>query len=848
MVIISCPTNHLIDRLDLEQPVAASSRAKDYSHAYHQIMQLSRNSRSSSTSVLILVATDIDAIAATRILTSLLTEDDVPHRVVPVEGYRGLMRILEDDVSENHDLQSLVFINLGSVLSLPNSIPLPQRCHLHVIDSHRPWNLENLFATSEVNERIWIWDDGEILGKMSRQGGEREAFERLEFDVDDSEGEGSDEESGSDAASDRHTDEEDASDAEEDEGQGEIEESAKGSQSGRRAFKRKRKKLGSEHGSDDGEGSSSDVDSIDREKRRRRKRDKSSRGNKEEEEEVSTRLSPQERQRFRAVLSRYYQRGTMVGMSVAGMIYLLAEKLGRGGRERLWLAIIGLTSQYLSNAIDFETYDAYSAAYASEAFALEPNSGKANLDPWSVEAVTGASSSGGEEGMKRGADADDRSIRVVNQELRFTLYRHWSLETSMYHTAYVAAKIGVWREKGMSRLRGLMAKMGFSLSACRQSYSHMPLDLRKTLVSRLESIAPEYGMTELTYRSFIRSFGFRSSPLSAADVVEGASALLVAGHGVKIEVELPGMSFGGISNGPGSVASGYGGGGNGSATSSELFGATKVWNISGTDSIGIAEGSKGASAGNVSVSSSALNDGIEDEEADRLAADRARDAMQDVWVRNFFEAYKALDARRASSIELLRSSLLLSQSLHRAIINRGISLITNQSIRTLKSFRLAILKDGPDLELFSNVETLSRLARWLVDALRDIVTEQERKKELGKRERKRARKAARRANRAGKKAATSDTEEESDLDLIPVKTLPFILACLDPARDTFLVLGQTGSPHFGDVAPNRFGLAFQDAAAKSGARVRHDRFETAAIEVRRGDFGAFVEGVHLRAA
>ena len=66
---------------------------------------------------------------------------------------------------------------------------------LHVSDAHRPWNLSNLFATSQANDHIFVWDDGEIEERMQR---EREAYEMLEFDLEtDSEDEAeSEEESG----------------------------------------------------------------------------------------------------------------------------------------------------------------------------------------------------------------------------------------------------------------------------------------------------------------------------------------------------------------------------------------------------------------------------------------------------------------------------------------------------------------------------------------------------------------------------------------------------------------------------------------------------------------------------
>ena len=86
----------------------------------------------------------------------------------------------------------------------------------------------------------------------------------------------------------------------------------------------------------------------------------------------------------------------------------------------------------------------------------------------------------------------------------------------------------------------------------------MDMDLKASLRDKLEEIAPEYGLVELHYPSFMRAFGYRCTALSAADGVEGLEALLEAATGIRVEVEQDG---------------GKGGG--------EWFGATKAWTVSG---------------------------------------------------------------------------------------------------------------------------------------------------------------------------------------------------------------------------------------------------------------------------
>jgi cell division control protein 45 len=134
----------------------------------------------------------------------------------------------------------------------------------------------------------------------------------------------------------------------------------------------------------------------------------------------------------------------------------------------------------------------------------------------------------------------------------------------MYHSSYVASKLGIWKERGRKRLIGLLAKMGyvpnplsfpkilkekqknrFSILQTQQPYAHMDMDLKKELMGKLSAIAPEYGLVELSYPSFMRCFGYKSQPLSAADAVEAISALLDVAGGVRMEIEIEGARNGG---------------------------------------------------------------------------------------------------------------------------------------------------------------------------------------------------------------------------------------------------------------------------------------------------------------
>lgn len=101
-------------------------------------------------------------------------------------------------------------------------------------------------------------------------------------------------------------------------------------------------------------------------------------------------------------------------------------------------------------------------------------------------------------------------------------------------------------------------------------------------------------------------------------------------------------------------------------------------------------------------------------------------------------------------------------ALQRAIIRQGSSLIDKHAIRTFRTFKLATVKDGPDLPTFCHPGTLSRLGLWLSDALRD-------------------------------------RQQSSQVTRGRKKQTPFVVACLNEKNSSFLVVGVTSTTEFGDV-------------------------------------------------
>jgi cell division control protein 45 len=81
----------------------------------------------------------------------------------------------------------------------------------------------------------------------------------------------------------------------------------------------------------------------------------------------------------------------------------------------------------------------------------------------------------------------------------------------------------------------------------------------------------------------------------------------------------------------------------------------------------------------------------------------------------------------------------------------------------MRNHRVVVLTQGPDLALFAHPGVLSRLALWLVDALRDRLPG---------------------TNVSGRNKR---------------KSLPFVVCCLNEATGTYIIVGVIAALDFGEV-------------------------------------------------
>lgn len=103
------------------------------------------------TTVLIFVAaSDVDALCALWIFTQLLTNDVIPHKIIPVQGFHDISvqneLLLDPDRSiDGVQIRSIWMLNCGGVVDLSEFLSLTPQLNVFLMDSHRPLSLDNIF-------------------------------------------------------------------------------------------------------------------------------------------------------------------------------------------------------------------------------------------------------------------------------------------------------------------------------------------------------------------------------------------------------------------------------------------------------------------------------------------------------------------------------------------------------------------------------------------------------------------------------------------------------------------------------------------------------------------------------
>lgn len=558
------------------------------------------HNHSLSPPVLILAALEPDALCACRILTALFKRDYIPHKIQPISGYDDLANIGQSLVqpmrTQNGGSGGIVvclgvggLVDLGQMLGFDHSDETDPCGGVEVwlIDARRPWNLGNVFAgnpqeialgeiSGNARSRsvekgkilssyrpgkggVVVFDDGDIEDELAAQAdayftlAEMENVGEVEEDSGDSDDSSDD---GSEAVEpagvSRKSKRKSWSDREEEESDGSNAENQRPHQ------RRRTNSNGSLSSSssqiprrDSGaplSRSSSPVASPHRQLVPSSPPEPSARSLRRKFKRL--------RRKHWATLQKYYDLGASYSEPISSILYSLAEDLGREDNDMLWWAIVGVSSLELygrtmtgvavSAALDAGGSAGWGGARGQHIRqALRDEVRRLNppdLEDTSRESMRGESS---DVIPTTGRSPNDHAIRI-SPEPRFLLIRHWSLYDSMLHSPYLGSRLHIWNDIGRKRLHKLLAKMGISLTQCKQSYTHMDMDLKRGLRQKLLTYAPMYGLDGLVPPKaasgqglegwgFVRSWGWKAC-LSATDVGVIVGAILEVGKaGTKVE-------------------------------------------------------------------------------------------------------------------------------------------------------------------------------------------------------------------------------------------------------------------------------------------------------------------------
>ncbi|KAK0641538.1 CDC45 family [Cercophora newfieldiana] len=825
-----------------------------------------------SPPVLVLVALEPDALCACRILTRLFKHDYIAHKIQPVAGYADLERVGRELVKPMMESNGgaggvVVCLGVGGMVDLGSVLGLEPEgeentfsgVEVWVVDSHRPWNLGNLFGGFPLEPETEDATTYTARTPVGVQGGRIDRSYRpgkggiVVMDDGDIEDELTKERNAYLAIMDMPEVEDDGEDLSESEDESDNETTVRAGQ--------KRKSSGFDDDSDDDD---------DRPTQRRRSnsvyspRRPAQRGLislrddavfSSDSSDPPTAAQPLQgpsarslrrkllrlRRDNESILREYYRLGASYSEPISSMMYSLASELGREDNDLLWLTIVGVTSMELygrSSAGVAVTVRAGDSRPTSGWMGMRgarirqllrdevrrlnpPEVGNGRVLPEATGIIPTTARS-----------PEDTSIRL-SPEPKFLLIRHWSLYDSMLHSPYLFSRLKTWSETGLKRLHKLLAKMGVSLVQCKQSYAHMDMMLKRELRTKLLKYASLYNLDELVPTidtdgkdrggakdgwGFVRSWGWRAT-LSAQDVGVVIGALLEVG--------------------------------------------------------------KGTTAAPESAAGPAQ---------DLVDLDNEQ-TMSEEWLPRFWDAYDALE-----DIESLKAGLPTAQYLHKAIFTTGTTILKKKQISHLRAFRMCVVKDSPDAALFNHPGALTKLALWIGEALAEQEKEATGKLALGGRgtplvaasldekrgvyvvvgtgggggpdtsfldreasKKKAEEKAARAktreekrksrekiraekkdAKRAQKEAAgeeVDEDEEESDSGESDDS---------ESESDEESEDEDDGERERG-YGLNKFGTAFQDVVSETNARVRIDSFEHCVVEVKKEDLGGFLESLSMKA-
>ena len=184
------------------------------------------------------------------------------------------------------------------------------------------------------------------------------------------------------------------------------------------------------------------------------------------------------------ILREYYE-GFYYASPSSLVLYALAADMGYATQQLLWLACVGLASYVESGHFSLHLF--HTIAQDVENHYL--NQGIENQGD-----AANTSGGGGSTGLK------------FHEDLRLTMYRHWSLFEAMCHTPYVYSKLELHRDHGHGTMQKLLVFAGLAPTNYRQNFSSMSHSARQLVRSeKFKKKCALFGLDEIKAYTFVRT-------------------------------------------------------------------------------------------------------------------------------------------------------------------------------------------------------------------------------------------------------------------------------------------------------------------------------------------------------
>eukprot|EP01041_Mallomonas_annulata_P001351 gene1351-2609_t len=508
-------------------------------------------------SVVLLVANEVDAMAAAKLFTLVLRSDNIAYKLRPVANFSHIIKCIKEFAAM--EIKSVVLINCGAIYNIPKHFGLEQggdmRCY--ILDNHRPIHLANIHS----NWNIKVLDDGSLdklpepipsdgsdldfnddpsdsdedKEESDNELSEAEEDEPSEDDDDDSEDEegeaGPDKSGGNDQeAEEEDQDAEFGDDAEDtavaatdtkessasqsatavDDVSTLVETEVGEGEGGLDGYEGEEETHGRGEGEEEGEGDTvveEDTVSV-----TGAGAGAAAGSDEEEEEEVMVRGRRRPNPRNEALELAKKRRRKLRTYYAVGVHYSVPTSVQLVNLVKLRNKPC-LTEQYLRSHVSEEFYNSICDSIQSEL----PHDGHRR---WKVGEGTD------NEVFVPGSEAGQV---FDGMDYRFFMYRHWSLFDSMMYSSYSSVKMELWKgTQGESKLQTLFSRIGVPLQEMKQKYQFMDPILRgqfRRLITNQDAQDCNLKTPLATYKSFYRCNSFKT-PVAAADVVHAATALI----------------------------------------------------------------------------------------------------------------------------------------------------------------------------------------------------------------------------------------------------------------------------------------------------------------------------------